>query len=481
VLSGTPPMVELRPLASASLAFASAPLVTTVSFEQTTTYRQQIGRWREVLATQWVEGTANFYTNGSLTRTPIQFETIHAQDVTLAATIPVRLDAAHNLDLGTLHDPYYWQLVDIGADRDGRLLGLALIFLTEPPVAPARIPWFRLDTAGRPFAATSVSVRAQFPENMTAIWALVDLGASDLIASTAEPAVRVVAHHVAEGPPWDSAGSSWPQFPGIYRDAMTTYAGGPLDGRLDEAVEAVSLARRVSSGGMEARLEARSGEQALTVAGWFQPEIRAALARGGLGAFDAGDVAGGLVGWNYACVVSLCTSSDSDYAAFGVDFRRGGVLAPPAELLDARRARPAPAGERLVLLGDAFRETFRPVGSVVAWDVARRVAREALAVPDSFHGLGEQASTGAALLAYSPRAGTDGTFLVPLDDGGVAGLFAGEDLTGDFTLLGLDRLYSVRDFRFYLGEPPLRVTPLPARLSPLAPNPVGDYHAIRVP
>jgi len=78
---------------------------------------------------------------------------------------------------------------------------------------------------------------------------------------------------------------------------------------------------------------------------------------------------------------------------------RGGVLAPPAELVDARRARPAPPGERLVLLGDAFRTTSRPVGSVVAWDIGRASARQALAVPDSFHDLAPDASTSAALVS----------------------------------------------------------------------------------
>ena len=481
VVSGTPPVVELRPASMASLAFTSAPLVTTIAFEQTTAYRQQIGRWRQVLATQWVEGTAPFYASVSVTRAPIHFETIHTQDVVFAATIPVRLDAAHNLDLGTLDEPYYWQLVDVGADPTGRLIGLAVIFLTEPPVAPVGVPWFRLDTAGQAIASRTVSLRARFPENMSTIWALVDLGAGEVIAATAEPVVRVVARHAAEGPPWDSGGGSALQFPGVYRDALTTYAGGPLDGHIDEVVEPTSLARRTSATGIEARIDARVAEQSLTVGGWFQPEIAAVLARSGLASFEAGDVVSNPIRWNYTCVVSLCTSNDSDYAAFEVQLTRGGVLAPPAELLDARRARPAPGGERLVLLGDTFRETFRPVGSVVAWDAAGRTAREALAVPDSFHGLGEQAATGAVLLSYSPQTGDDGTFLVTLEEGASSTFFPGEDLAFSFTPLAPGHLYSVRDFRFYRGAPPLEATPLPARLSPLAPNPAGDYHAIRVP
>jgi len=113
--------------------------------------------------------------------------------------------------------------------------------------------------------------------------------------------------------------------------------------------------------------------------------------------------------------------------------------------------------------------------------VTTGTAREAFAVPDSFHGLGAEASTNAVLVGYRPKVGTAGTFLVPLEENAVPTFFADRDLIFDFTLLASDRLYNVRDFRFYRGEPPLWATPLPARLSPLSPNPIGDYHAIRVP
>jgi hypothetical protein len=117
----------------------------------------------------------------------------------------------------------------------------------------------------------------------------------------------------------------------------------------------------------------------------------------------------------------------------------------------------------------------------VAWDIAPRTAREVLAVPDSFHHLGAQAATSAVMLSYRPQSGTSGTFFVPLDEGGIAGFFANNNLLFDFTMVGADQLYSTRDFRFYRPEPPLRATPLPARLSPLSPNPIGDYHTLRVP
>ena len=180
------------------------------------------------------------------------------------------------------------------------------------------------------------------------------------------------------------------------------------------------------------------------------------------------------------CVAGFC-ANDSDYEAFSVTMRRGGVPEAPAQLVDARRARPAPAGERLVLLGDAFRTDVRPIGSLVAWDPAAERAREAFRIPASFHGLGQNASTGAVLLSYAPRFGVRGTFFVPLEEGTLETFFAGNDLRFDFTLLSGDRLYGVRDLRFYLREPPLRAVPLPARLSAMPGNPVGDYHAIRVP
>jgi hypothetical protein len=74
----------------------------------------------------------------------------------------------------------------------------------------------------------------------------------------------------------------------------------------------------------------------------------------------------------------------------------------------------------------------------VSWSgtFTQRVAREALAVPDSFHDLGGQASTNAVLLSYRPRVGTRGTFLVPLDEGGVARFFANEEMLFDFAMVG---------------------------------------------
>jgi hypothetical protein len=42
-------------------------------------------------------------------------------------------------------------------------------------------------------------------------------------------------------------------------------------------------------------------------------------------------------------------------------------------------------------------------------------------------------------------------------------------------------LYSVWDLKFFRPKPPLQPTALPARLADVPGNPVGDYHAIRLP
>ncbi|MEK7385161.1 MAG: hypothetical protein AABZ83_01860, partial [candidate division NC10 bacterium] len=51
-----------------------------------------------------------------------------------------------------------------------------------------------------------------------------------------------------------------------------------------------------------------------------------------------------------------------------------------------------------------------------------------------------------------------------------------------FRLLDPQYLYNVDVQRFFRLDPPLQATPLPARLTPLSPNPTfGDYHTIRLP
>mgnify|MGYP001585351308 FL=1 len=76
-------------------------------------------------------------------------------------------------------------------------------------------------------------------------------------------------------------------------------------------------------------------------------------------------------------------------------------------------------------------------------------------------------------------AGGEPFHLVPLEGGGAATFFPSGATS--ITLLNPRFLYHARDLRFYRPRPPLQPTALPARLADVPGNPLGDYHAIRLP
>jgi hypothetical protein len=170
VLDGNPSNGGTSTARNASLAFASAPLVTTITSSRPRVPparsgalsrggRRAMGRWHRNF----------FYASGSRNeRRPIAFETVHAEDVAFAATLPVHLDAGHNLDLGTLDDPYYWFLATsrpIGRANPGPRRHRA----HRAAVAPATVPWFgSTPMARRSWRAPSRLARG-FPESMTTI------------------------------------------------------------------------------------------------------------------------------------------------------------------------------------------------------------------------------------------------------------------------------------------------------------------------
>lgn len=94
---------------------------------------------------------------------------------------------------------------------------------------------------------------------------------------------------------------------------------------------------------------------------------------------------------------------------------------------------------------------------------------------ESGHFLGP--ATGATVMVFAP--GRD-SFLIPLD-GSQPPAFFPVDLSSSFAVLDPSSLYHVGDLKFYRPRPPLQPTALPARLADVPGNPVGDYHAIRLP
>jgi hypothetical protein len=153
IASGDPAMLEVTEVASAEFPFATPPLVTTIDFQQTVRYRQQVGRFTLTHVQEWVPRAPFGPNDGTYVLVgrnvgPITFEAIHEETVPFAARIPIRLDREHNLELGSTDEGYVWQLVDIAADRQDRVLGVVVIFPTlRPPVPAATVPFFVLDTS----------------------------------------------------------------------------------------------------------------------------------------------------------------------------------------------------------------------------------------------------------------------------------------------------------------------------------------------
>jgi hypothetical protein len=486
---GDAPMLQVAEIASAGFPFATPPLVTTIDFSQTVQYRQQIGRFTLTYTQEWIPQAPFGPNDGdyelvSTEVSPVTFETLHEQTVPFSATIPIRLDREHNLDLGSTDEGYVWQLADIAADRQGRLLGVVVIFPTvHPPIPPVTVPFFRLDSNfDRVEGPARVTIEPLLPFELAAIWAIVDLRTATVLVSTAEPNVVITSTRTAEGPPWDRAGTSPSplSFPGLYRHQIDKLDGGPGAATF-HLREAIAFMPRTAPTGASAVVEGRDGDLDLRVSGWMRPDLAAELDRFGLLSFRVGEVQRVTGIYNYACMTDPC-STENDLAAFSAVVVRGGLLQPPARFLSALRARPAPAGERLILLGDAERGAFPDNGYLVVWDPDAHRAAMRFETPASFNGIAH-ATSSTVILWNDPGgfAGDDpGSYIVSLDDTRAPAWFPNTDLRFDFTLLDPRYLYNTGDLKFYRLTPPLQRTLLPAALSDAAGNPRGDYHVIRL-
>jgi hypothetical protein len=483
---GDPPMLEVTEVASAEFPFATPPLVTTIDFRQTVRYRQQIGRFTLTHVQEWIPRAPFGPNDGTYELVgrevgPVTFEAIHEETIPFSATIPIRLDREHNLELGSTDEGYVWQLVDIAADRQGRVLGVVVIFPTlRPPIPPATVPFFVLDSSfARVEIAQRITIEPVLPFELAAIWTIVDLGTGRVLASTAEADVVVASTRTAEGPPWDAAGATpFPQtFPGLYRHQIDQLNGGPSAGTFHLRAPSLFTPRTEAPAGAAA-VEGRQGDEDLAVTGWMRADLAAELDRFALMSFQAGEVQRVTGHYNYECVTQPC-GADGDFAAFSAVTVGGGLVQPPVRFLSVLRARPAPAGERLVLLGDAERGGFPDDGHVIVWDPDAQRATLRLEVPRSFHGIAH-ATSSTVMLWNNPAggAGAAGSYIVSLDDTRPPPFFPDTDLRFDFALLDARYLYNTRDLKFYRLTPPLQRTALPAALSDVPGNPRGDYHVI---
>lgn len=465
---GPEAVVSLK--SEAAFPFGMA-LGTSVSFSQTIQYRQLLARvdpHKEVL--RWVpqfpfRPQDGIYLAAGVELGPLTVETVMAAEVPFTESFPVTLDLEHNGDFGTEYRPYLWFLEEVAADAAGRLLGLVAVYLTSPRSPPTTLPFFRLNQQGALEVEGPVSLGSAFPPGVDPLLrAVVDLKTREVVASTAEATITLASRDAYE------------ELPDVYVHFTWEYQGGPGPGLRDSGWARTSL-RGAEPGTptvVDAEMETQQGVLGITVAGWLKSE----LAR--LGAFDF--ELGSLRGADervYDCAMDAA----GVYACHAVRVNRSsGVIARrPDRLQDARRARPAPAGERLVLLAESPPGGPERVSTVLAWDPGTSSATALHRFQGGRHWLGPATRSAVLVTSRSVWPVEYAGVLIPLEGGREPAVFPGEDFRDSFTLLDPSYLYSVEDLRFYRLEPPLQRTALPARLADVPGNPPGDYHVIRLP
>lgn len=460
------PEVQIREINAVDFP-SGMPLGTAVEFSHTIQYRQQLARidlHRSLL--QWVprfpfrpqDGTYEF---AGEVLGGLAVETAHAETVRFGESFAIALDLERHGVFGTVDRPYIWHLQEVAADTSGRLLAVVVVYLTSPQSSGTTLPFFGVNPQGAREVISQVSFTPSFPSQVNPLlWAVVDLKAGAVVASTADRVITLTSRAV------------WDPLPDAYVHGSLEFLGGPTPSvqEIPWNRSAFGLVDPSRPTAVDAELETQGGALAIGVTGWLKGELAP------LGAFDF--QLGTLQRadeFTYDCGTDATLSFFC--AAVGVTGSTGVVTRGPAQLQDARRSRPAPGDERLVFIkvgpeGEGLQDT------VLVWDPSTRGARMVHRLPaeaESGHFLGP--ATGATVMVFAPERAS---FLIPLD-GSQAPAFFPVDLSSSFAVLDPSSLYHVQDLKFYRARPPLQPTALPARLADVPGNPVGDYHAIRLP
>lgn len=455
--------VRLQPKQEAPFPF-DMPLGTTVEFTSQLGHRQQLARIDYRIVNEWrpFDDGGGIYVAG-VELGPVQVETVQDQAIPVAETFPLVLDMAHHAGFGTEYGPYRWRLHEVGADTSGRLLGLVSVDLIGPSAPTVVAPRYGVGADGGLEVVGDRPVVSPFAwRTLSPLWALVDLAAGRVVASTAEPILAIDVRSVDE---------ESPDAPVVWTHHTEQYRGGYLDGMVTDLGwqrESFRPALPTDATVMTAEWRLDRGIQALTITGLVREEF----ARLGRFNFDVTSTSG------FRDYVGLCNAG---CVGIRVTTVGSGIGSQPLRLGQARRARPAPGDERLALLGLGEAGGFEETGTVFAWDPGAADARVLLDAREGDHFLGPATGTTAMLASEVLLPFERFTALLPLAGDELPIVFPDVDLTGAFTLLAPRYLYQVDESRFYRLAPPLTPTALPAKLVDFPAATVGDYHTIRLP
>jgi hypothetical protein len=385
------------------------------------------------------------------------------------ADFPLVLDLAHYITAFsplTTQPSYAWFMQDVAMNGAGHLVALVGVFLVGPRDNRVVRPFFELEGPGTgELRSTPIDIGEAFPMSGAMLtWALVDLTAGRVLGSTAGPSITFASSSSVQAPQWMPFALG-PR-PKVYLRTVTDFVGGPQDGDDDDFTTGLALSEPDED-------QPYDQEEDLAV------EIAGSSAVSGL---LRGDLQAALAG------LSRTTSGDSSHLArweFGgrllvrVDGRVTGASHAEAQVGGAVRARES--NDRLVLIASG-RAGGHNVDALVAWDPLPARAELAFVLAPRDQDVGSELGLTAATerVALVNAAAHGGAYLVALDGRFPPRFFADPSALGSFTLLGSGLLYDTQTQRFFRGEPPLRRTALPARLAPMASQPFGDFHAIRL-
>ncbi len=467
------PKVSVTRTRSAVLPAEGIPTGTTVNFHQTWSYRQQMVRVQEITITvPCVDGQP--VGPATVTATPPQLETLTITNADFPLTFHIILDAGHHQSSNPRN--YAWLLIDVGADPSGRLVGLVLVFGESLDIPTVPITTYVINrTTGAPVEFARSFLSASYPPGGDPLlWALVDLSEGRVITSTAEPTMTISYHKVSEGSPL-----LWPNG-AVGVAAHTTLVSCETT---DSGWVITHVDRRSLPAGtvpvVTLRVDERIGEEGLITNGLLRGDLKSALASTG---FVDPQVSTGEFAEQ---VTYICLQSDpvGDCQAVEVDSRFIGVSPLPAFLADARRPSAATGGERLVLLAATDTALGTPLAAVAVMESNPLRSQVRYQPRAEFPRLSGVTTTRALVTEEEDFNTLVSTTLVSLDGSRPPVVFPDVDLSESFRVLEPSYLYDVTDLKFYRLQPPLQRTALPAKLADLpdGSNPVGDYHAIRVP
>ncbi|HEY3067252.1 MAG TPA: hypothetical protein VGL09_15775 [Methylomirabilota bacterium] len=462
-------------------------LATTVAFQQTLKYQQHLVSQAVHFTLTPSDGVGFVYRIDSIDLGGLSVEVVNPGTYAFDDRFAIVLDDAHNDSFSVPDDRRYrWSLQEVTADSTGRLVGLVQVTLNRPAGPGVQVPFIGLNsTTGlheeRP--ADAVTLNPFFPAEVNPLlWALVDLREGTVIASTAEETIAISSEVAVEAAPWDFSFGVPPTTTGVWKIERDTFVGGVTPGEAGPTYQALPP-RRITPDLLPVTLQGevlvRTGQTGLVLDGWVRSDLRGVLAERQLFSLQLGttELRNDAVYYWFPPGASL-GDAQTRYGLTVIN-QRGTVLAQPARLKEARRARGSGSADRLVFLAeDGARGPAQPA-HIVVWDPAERAGRVVADLAPAFNSLGTVTRSTALVSAQPAAGGPRSTVVVSLDAPGTV-VFPGVDLRPSFALVNPGYLYGLADLRFHRLSPALERTPLPARLVGGPGNAGADYHTVRV-